>query len=36
MENEKPVFLTQDGYNRLQEELNFLRNKRRPEVAERI
>jgi len=36
MENEKPVFLTQDGHNRLQEELSFLRNKRRPEVAERI
>jgi transcription elongation factor GreA len=36
MENDKVVYLTQEGLNRLQAELDMLRNKRRPEVAERI
>lgn len=36
MESEKPVFLTQEGLNRLQAELTHLRTKRRQEVAERI
>src|SRR5207253_1385668 len=36
MENDKVVYLTQEGLNRLQAELEVLRNKRRPEVAERI
>jgi transcription elongation factor GreA len=36
MENDKIVYLTQEGLNRLQAELEVLRSKRRPEVAERI
>ena len=36
MDNDKVVYLTQEGLNRLQAELEVLRNKRRPEVAERI
>jgi transcription elongation factor GreA len=36
MENDKVVYLTQEGLNRLQAELEVLRSKRRPEVAERI
>src|SRR6202158_5532188 len=36
MDNDKGVYLTQEGVNRLQAELEVLRNKRRPEVAERI
>jgi len=36
MENDKVVYITQEGLNRLQAELEVLRNKRRPEVAERI
>ncbi len=33
---EKPVYLTQEGYERLDHELQELRNVRRPAVAERI
>ena len=36
MENDKVVYITQEGLNRLQAELEVLRNKRRAEVAERI
>src|SRR5919198_355359 len=36
MENDKVVYLTQEGLNRLQAELEHLRTKRRPEVADRI
>ena len=36
MENDKIVYLTQEGLERLQKELEYLRNKRRPEVADRI
>ena len=36
MDNDKVVYLTQEGLNRLQAELEVLRNKRRAEVAERI
>ena len=30
------AFLTREGYNRLQEELDFLRNERRNEIADRL
>ena len=33
---EKEVLLTQEGYNKLEEELNYLRTEKRAEVAERI
>ena len=33
---EKEVILTQEGYNKLEEELNYLRTDKRAEVAERI
>ena len=33
---EKEVILTQEGYNRLEEELNFLKTEKRTEIAERI
>jgi transcription elongation factor GreA len=36
MDNDKVVYITQEGLNRLQKELEHLRSKRRPEVAERI
>ena len=36
MDTDKVVYLTQEGLNRLQAELEVLRSKRRPEVAERI
>jgi transcription elongation factor GreA len=34
--SEQPVFLTKDGYKKLEEELEILRTKRRAEVAERL
>jgi transcription elongation factor GreA len=34
--SEQPVFLTKDGYKKLEEELELLRTKRRAEVAERL
>ena len=33
---EKEVILTQEGYDRLEEELNYLRTEKRSEIAERI
>ncbi|HYM49007.1 MAG TPA: transcription elongation factor GreA [Candidatus Limnocylindrales bacterium] len=36
MENDKVVYITQEGLSRLQAELEHLRSKRRPEVADRI
>jgi transcription elongation factor GreA len=36
MENDKIVYITQEGLNRLSTELEHLRSKRRPEVADRI
>ncbi|MBR6504737.1 MAG: transcription elongation factor GreA [Clostridia bacterium] len=33
---EKEVIMTQDGYNKLEEELEFLRTEKRTEIAERI
>ena len=33
---DQPVFLTKDGYKKLEEELELLRTKRRAEVAERL
>ena len=33
---EKEVILTQEGYNKLEEELNELKTTKRPEIAERI
>ena len=33
---EKEVILTQEGYNKLEEQLNFLKTKKRTEIAERI
>ena len=32
----KEVILTQEGYNKLEEQLNFLKTKKRTEIAERI
>lgn len=34
--SEQPVFLTKEGYKKLEEELDLLRTKRRAEVAERL
>jgi transcription elongation factor GreA len=34
--SDQPVFLTKDGYKKLEEELELLRTKRRAEVAERL
>ena len=36
MDEKKEVILTQEGYDKLEEELNFLRTEKRAEVAERI
>lgn len=36
MEENKAVLLTQEGYNKLEEELNYLRTEKRTEIAERI
>lgn len=33
---EKEVILTQEGYNKLEEELNYLKTEKRTEIAERI
>ncbi len=33
---EKEVILTQEGYNKLEEELNYLKTEKRAEIAERI
>lgn len=33
---EKEVLLTQEGYNKLEEELNYLKTEKRTEIAERI
>src|SRR5574344_301342 len=33
---EKEVILTQEGYNNLEKELNYLRTEKRAEIAERI
>ena len=33
---EKEVILTQEGFNKLEEQLNFLKTKKRTEIAERI
>ena len=33
---EKEVILTQDGYNKLEEKLNYLKTEKRTEIAERI
>ncbi len=33
---EKEVILTQEGYNKLEEELNYLRTEKRAEIADRI
>ena len=33
---EKEVILTQDGYNKLEEQLNYLKTEKRTEIAERI
>ena len=33
---EKEVILTQEGYNKLEEELNYLKTTKRTEIAERI
>lgn len=36
MENKKEILLTQEGYNKIEDELEFLKTVRRREVAERI
>lgn len=36
VENEKPTYLTPEGLKKLQEELEYLRTVRRPEIAEQI
>ena len=36
MEDKKEILLTQEGYNKLEEEVEFLKTVRRKEVAERI
>ena len=36
MEENKAVLLTQEGYDKLEEELNFLKTEKRTEIAERI
>ncbi len=36
MEEDKAVLLTQEGYDKLEKELNYLRTEKRAEVAERI
>ena len=36
MEENKEVLLTQEGFNKLEEELEYLRTEKRAEVAERI
>lgn len=36
MENKKEILLTQEGYNKVEDELEFLKTVRRKEVAERI
>ena len=36
MEEKKEVLLTQEGYDKLDEELNFLRTEKRAEIADRI
>lgn len=36
MEEKKEVILTQEGYNKLEEELNYLKTEKRTEIAERI
>ena len=33
---DKEVILTQEGYNKLEEELNYLKTEKRTEIAERI
>ena len=33
---EKEIILTQEGYNKLEEELNYLKTEKRTEIAERI
>ena len=33
---EKEVILTQEGYNKLEEELNYLKTEKRGEIADRI
>ena len=36
MDNEKEVLLTQEGYDNLEKELNYLRTEKRAEIADRI
>ena len=36
MDEKKEVLLTQEGYDKLEEELNFLRTEKRAEIADRI
>ena len=36
MDEKKEVILTQEGYDKLEEELNFLRTEKRDEIADRI
>ena len=36
MDSEKEVLLTQEGYNNLEKELEFLQTEKRAEIAERI
>lgn len=36
MDEKKEVILTQEGYDKLEEELNFLRTEKRAEIADRI
>ena len=36
MEENKEVLLTQEGYDKLEQELEYLRTEKRAEVAERI
>ena len=36
MEEEQQVILTQEGYEKLEEELNYLKTEKRTEIAERI
>ena len=36
MDEKKEVILTQEGYDKLEEELNFLRTEKRTEIADRI
>jgi len=36
MEEQQEVILTQEGYDKLEEELNFLKTEKRTEIAERI